>query len=242
MTQETVVKQTRFIMERGWVFQLKPIPSKRAEFIKQSCFEQPLSRMSFIRLNELKACKDKVLLPISISFSSRTTEVFEQSLKAAVVNGRLSSIEIENIRDLLRTIRCKSQDMLQPFIRHLWRQYWHTHGGLKQSLTWAHGPFLLTHLARLKKSQQEEVIDLLVRELPGEAGIIQTALTEWYGGWFWPNLVDLCSMILSRTAMKTILDSQKLEPILKPLETLLFEDGNLPLGLTRERELLILTA
>ncbi len=241
MTQETVVLHPRSTsFEQSWVFQLRPHQSSRVGQLKFDFSGKPVLKMSFVTLAELKSSHGEVVLSASNILVAQTMDVFEQSLKVALSSERLSQAEAERARELVNTIRAKSSDILQPFARYLWQSRWKSEGGMEKSLTWAHGPFLPKHLARFKK--QEEVSRVLIHELSGEEYFLQKSMNDLYGAWFWPNVVGLCAAVLSRAAMESVIGPRSLEPVLKPLEALLFEDGNLPLGITRERELLILTA
>lgn len=240
MTQQVIPPASRKASERAWVFQLKPNKSGHAEHLQFDCHGRRITCTSFVALKDHEVWRGRIAIPASILLAPKTVDAFDLGLKAALTGELMSIADAERARELMNTIRSSTSDMLQPFLRHLWREYWQTHGGLSSSLTWAHGPFLLMHLARCRRS--EEIKQDLIQELLGEGRILQQGVAEWYGAWFWPNVVALCHAILARGVMESVLGVRALEPVLKPIERLILDDGNLPLGITRESELLILTA
>jgi hypothetical protein len=240
MTQQVVVPAPRKASERAWVFQLKPGTSEHAKQLGFECQGRQITRMSFVCLKDHEEWRGLIAVPAYILLAPKTVDAFEHGLKAALTGERMSIAEEGRVRELMNTIRSSTSDMLQPFLRHLWREYWQAHGGLSSSLTWAHGPLLLTHLARCQRS--EAVKQDLIQELLGEGRLLKQGAAEWYGAWFWPNIVALCHAILARGVMESVLGARALEPLLKPLERVILDDGNLPLGITRESELLLLTA
>jgi hypothetical protein len=236
MTQVEAVSATQ-PSERIFTIHLKPRESERAGMLNIPLPDGVMVRkFTFISLKNLPNCAKEIVIPASLLLHAVSQASFDLVLKSQ----QIPEDDPRAARKALTTIREQTRGILSPLERFFWQQHWLEQGGQNQALTSAYGPYFLEHLAQLQASP--EFIGSLAQILMHDSRVCRAGMAEWYGPWFWPNISNLCLLTLSKVPFETLLGRGSLDTYLNPLKQLMFEDGNIPLGITRDRVLHILTA
>lgn len=223
--------------ERIYTIHLTSVESARVGMLNIPLPDGERARkFEFISLKQLPDKASEIVIPASILLQAVTRTSFEQALKSQ----QIAQDDPRAASKTLETLRQRTQTILSPLERFFWQQHWLEHGGPRQALMSVYGPYLLEHLAQLQVPP--EFVGSLAQVLMHDSRVCQAGIAEWFGPWFWPNISNLCLLTLSKVPFETVLGSRSLDAYLNPLTQLLFEDGNIPLGITRKRELYVLTA